>query len=151
MTGIWVERKKKGLSAKKLASMTGVAPSSIRKWERKIPKRFNVIYLLALADVLEAMVDDLIKTHDDVLPPNEDRVPYKCKYPPENCIEIYRRRKMLSYRQLGKYLGISKQAASQICRKSEPGPKYLTRLAELEDMSPAEFERVYAVKEEEWA
>ena len=147
MTGIWVERRRKGLSAAKLAAMVGVTPASIRKWEREIPPRLSAQHLIALADALDVLIDDLVKTYNDVLTPNEDRVPYECKVPPGNCIEIYRRRKMLSYRQLADRMGVStKQGASQICRAKKPSPKYLARLAALEGVSPTKFEVLYAIE-----
>ena len=147
MTGIKLSRMRKGLSAQKLAAIVGVSTSTVRKWEKEIPTMLSAQYLIPLADALEVLVDDLVKVYDDDLLPKGHRVPYECKYPPGNCIDVYRRSKMLSYRQLAERMGAgSKQSASLNCRADIPNPKYIARLAELEGISPTEFEQRYAVE-----
>ena len=147
-----------GYSQQRLADECSVPLRFIQKLESG---NYHVAacYIQPVADYIGISMDAPVRNNlAEIIPllvappvdllPKGDRVPYECKYPPGNCIDVYRRRKMLSYRQLAERMGVgSKQSASLNCRADIPSPKYIARLAELEGISPTEFEQRYAVEE----
>ena len=66
-----------------------------------------------------------------------------------NCISLYRREEELSFRQLAEILGgISWQRAQSLCKAGIASQKAVRALARYEGIPVEEFERRYAVQEE---
>lgn len=60
----------------------------------------------------------------------------------QNCVAVYKNKRNISFYELGRIIGVTKQRAEQIC-KSKIRDETIRRFAEYEGISISEFKEIY--------
>ncbi len=97
---------------------------------------------VAVSDALGVPVDALLGDYDEaLLLPGDHRVAKSKSHdkPVANCIAEYRRVENLSLDQLGGLLGVTRQMAHKLCRRTQPQDKAVNLLAAHEGITAEDF------------
>ena len=150
MTGVRYWRLRRRMSKKDLAAKSGISNTFIGVAEKTISPTTSLWCYIRLARVLDVTVSDICREYSVDQLRGCDRVPSKrttCQAP-TNCLDRYRKEANLSFDQLGKLLGVSRQFAHAICRKEIVSDQYVVRLAESLGMSTEEIRTQFTEKNE---
>ena len=147
MSGVEYYRRKHRLTLRMLAELSGVTVVTIRSYEKKgIPENAPVDSLVALADVFEVSMDELLKEHDENELTTTDRNTYESAIQvPTNVISNYRFRQNLRYQELAERLQLgARESARVACRRKTALPKHIQLICRYENMSAEEFVTEYS-------
>lgn len=147
MSGVEYYRRKRRLTLHELAELSGVTTITIRSYEKKgIPENAPVDALLALADVFEVSLDELLKEHYENELTTADRNTYESSIQVStNVISNYRLRLNLRYQELAERLQLgARESARVACRRKTALPKHIQLICRYENMSVEEFVTEYS-------
>ena len=150
MIGVEFYRRKARMTRQELADKAGIPLSCVCSLENNLRRTSRFDLYLAVSDALGVPVDALLGDYDEaLLLPGDHRVA-KIKdhnKPVANCIAEYRRIENLSLDQLGGLLGVTRQMAHKLCKRTQPQDKAVSLLAAHEGISPEDFMVRYAPEE----
>lgn len=143
MTGLKYHRMKANMTQEQLARAIGVSVPVIMRHETSKKINGPAAMYQKISKVLKLTVDDLIATYPDDSLPGTYAMPKNQKA--NNIIALYMAEKHHTTRTLGTLLNVSRQTVSTICRAEVPDTKYISKLAEFEGLTEAEFIKLYKV------
>ena len=148
ISGLEYWRRKKRVTVAELIENAKMGKINPRVWAdaEHILKSSDSDRLVRAADYLGVTVDELLTPHRSSELLKEDRGLWRCKSrDPKNCISNYRVEKRLTYSDLGKRLGVTRQAAQQLCGRASM--RSIRRVCALEGISQEEFMARYGNEE----
>lgn len=146
VTGLEYCRKKRRLKTKDLAEQAGVAKSVITGIElRGVPKGTKMCTMIALAKELGTTVDMLMSRYpSDALEEGDRASVLAASRNSLNVIDNYRVQHNLTWRAIGKRLGISHEGARKVCGRNTAKKEYVEKLSAYEGISVNAFLIRYA-------
>jgi Predicted transcriptional regulators len=144
LDGIRYHRLQQRMTQTELAARAGLERRAILQVENQTGANRTAGFYLAVSRALDVPIEELRKQDCDEadLP---DSIPRSsAKYAATNCIAVYRRKHRLTFVELGRMLGVSKQRAHVICGSLEASPRYVEILARQEGINAADFCILYA-------
>jgi transcriptional regulator with XRE-family HTH domain len=150
MIGVEFYRRKARMTRQELADKAGIPLSCVGSLENNLRRTSRFDLYLAVSDALGVPVDALLGDYDEaLLLPGDHRVAKSNNHdkPAANCIAEYRRVENLSLDQLGRLLGVTRQMAHKLCKRTQPQDKAVNLLAAHEGISTEVFQIRYAPEE----
>ena len=135
------------ISKQKLINRTGLSRVVVQDLfsGRKAMKRSALQYM-RVAEALDVTIDQLLQRYDESELGDGDRASFPSRTEDlRNCVAVYRRKKGLTYAQLGERLGGKTRACGhEACIGEHPRKKHVKVLAAYEGITPEEFCKLYA-------
>lgn len=148
VTGLELNRRKRHLSGAALAALAGVGTSRVVRLENHGGELGSYgETLVRIANVMDLSVDELFRKHraEELEKGDRSHAAAESKNR-KNCIDNYRVRNNLTFRELGRRLGTSHECARKVCCTDVAREEYAARLAFAEKLSLEAFQRRYGEK-----
>lgn len=148
VTGLELNRRKRHLSGAALAALAGVGTSRVVRLENHGGELGSYgETLVRIANVMDLSVDELFRKHraEELEKGDRSHAAAESKNR-KNCIDNYRVRNNLTFRELGRRLGTSHECARKACCPNTAREEYAARLASVEKLSLEVFLRRYGEK-----
>ena len=145
MLGLKYFRLKSHLKMEELAELSGVTKQCIWAYENaENTETFMIQTLLPLAKALQVTLDELVADYDAEDLEDGDHYTRPTQYhDADNPYARLKKSRNLSFRELGKLMGITRQAAQGACKTGSCAAKSHRTLLESLGMSQSEFEAAY--------
>lgn len=142
MNGFHYWRHKRRMTRRALAREAGCTPEFLMMQERDGNLSVSSTFVASIAKVLDVTMDELFQEYPEEAlevgdhPTNRSRAGGR----PLNAVGRYRLAHNLTYRELADRLEVTfRQSAQALCVSLHPSPRFLERLAALENMTVEEF------------
>lgn len=142
MTGFRYWRRKRRMTLQELAQASGCTTAFLITQERKVNPSASSALVAAVAGALGVTMDELFQEYPEETLVGGDHAATRSRTQGQalNVIGQYRLAHNLTYLELATRLGqASRQAARSLCISPHPSPRFLERLAGLEDLKVEEF------------
>lgn len=148
VTGLAYHRRKNRMSKRTLAKVCGVTTGTLINMERDgLSLMTSVVECIRIAGALGVTIDELLMQYPGAALEAGDRGAYGAQSKnPDNPVDNYRVQHNLTYRELGRRLSLSHQAANNGCRRKVALKAHIERLSEYEKISSAEFMTRYGAE-----